>query len=335
MNYAIPEKNPFSYNVGICFHTNMTNWYVSSSVKYSRDNQIQYSQDRLEKVVKNFKLIRIYDFFTAGWLPPKSTDLDPCAVAFVNVLKNNPDVEGMISTTGGTKDWLKTPANVQTWVSRLKSELGAAVSQVKTVLIGNEINAHGFTPEDLHTIMGNFKGNTEFMALKIPLSVSFSTLPTQSGDANSDALVKAIVDNWAPEWNDNHPFVFVDPYPDAEGIKDPAGVFKNQAATQNYYRTEKHYSTLQILIAETGAEGDPTNATSVPVIQGIFDQLDNQYQANAGKTVPTFLFEAVDEERKPGTPVQTNMGVYQDQPAADGSKITLKKGITVPGWVSD
>ncbi|MBL4709444.1 MAG: hypothetical protein JKY48_13485 [Flavobacteriales bacterium] len=329
MSYTLPTQSPFTHSVGICFHTNMCNWYVSPTVKYSRENQIKYSQDRLEVIAKTFKLIRVYSLFVPGFQP--TGDLDPCTAALVSVIKANSDVEGMISTADDTKTLFQTQANVDAWVAKLKSSFGSSVSQIKTILIGNEINANGFTVAELNTIYANFKANADFMALKIPLSVSFSNLPVQSGNTLSDNLVAAVSSNWDASWNGGNSFVFIDPYPDASGIGTPAGVFDWQSKVQTYYAAK--HPKLQIFIAETGAEGDATDQTSVPIISGILSQLNDQY-TTAKTSVPTFLFEAVDEQLKPGTPVQTNMGVYKDAAAADGSTISIKSGITVPSWVS-
>lgn len=330
MSYTIPTQSPFHHSVGICFHTNMCNWYTSSTVKYDRANQIQYSQDRLEVIAKTFKLIRIYSLFVPGF--QSTGDLDPCAEALVNVIKKNSDVEGVISTADDTKTLFKTQSNVDDWVNKLTSSLGSSVSQIKAILIGNEINANGFTVSDLNTIYQNFKANKDFMALKIPLSVSFSNLPVQAGDQTSDDLVAAVASNWDDSWNGGNSFVFIDPYPDASGIDSPAGVFDWQSKVQSYYAPQ--HPKLQIFIAETGAEGDATDKTSIPVISGLLSELDHQYKQKK-TTVPTFLFEAVDEQQKPGTPVQTNMGLYQDAAAADGSQIKLKAGVSVPSWVSE
>lgn len=329
MSYSLPTQSPFSYSVGMGFHTNMCNWYVSPTVKYDLEKQCQYSQDRLQEIVKTFKLIRVYSLFTPGF---QSTGaIDPCTQAFINVLKANSDVEGLISTSNDTQTLFTDQKNVDDWVNKLKSSLGSAVSQIKCVLICNEINALNFTPSQIQTIFSNFKKNKDFMALKIPLSVSFSNLPVEKGNDYSDGLVAAVVNNWDSSWNSNLPFVFIDPYPDADGINNPAGVFDWQGKVQAYYASK--HATLQIFIAETGAEGCATDKSSVPVIEGIVKQLDAQQQAHS-KAVPTFLFEGVDEPLKAGSPVQSNMGVYKDAAAADGSSITIKSGITVPAWVS-
>ncbi|GAB5527710.1 MAG: hypothetical protein Roseis2KO_55820 [Roseivirga sp.] len=330
--YILPTQTPFSYNVGICFHTNMCNWYVSPTVKYSRANQIQYSQDRLTEIVKTFKLIRVYGFRVAGF--DSNSDLDPCTQALVNVININSDVEAVISMNPGMKTYLLTDSQATDYFKEFTTQLGSNTGQVKTLLLGNEVNANGYTAADLTAMITAIKANAEYKKLNYPLSVSFSSLPDQSGNDASDKMVKAIVDGWDPGWNGGKPFVFMDPYPDAAGIGSAAGVYEWQSKVQAYYA--KTYPDLQIFIAETGAEGDATDKTSVPVIQSILTELDTQQSAKAsnGYTVPTFIFEALDEQLKPGPTIQTNMGVYKDAAAADGSTISIKSGITVKGWVS-
>lgn len=330
--YILPSQTPFSYNVGICFHVNMCNWYVSSTVKYSRANQIQYSQDRLTEIVKTFKLIRVYGFRVAGF--DSNSDLDPCTQALVNVMNVNSDVEAVISMNPGMKTYLLKNSNATDYFTEFTTQLGSNTGQVKALLLGNEVNANGYTAADLTAMMTAIKGNTEYKKLNYPLSVSFSSLPDQSGDSDSDDMVKAIVDGWDASWNGGKPFVFIDPYPDAAGIGSAAGVYDWQSKVQTYYA--KTYPDLQIFIGETGAEGDATDKKSVPVIQSILTELDTQQSATAsnGYTVPTFIFEALDEQLKPGTPAQTNMGVYKDAAADKGSNISIKSGITVKSWVS-
>ncbi|MCE7991359.1 MAG: hypothetical protein HEP71_05235 [Roseivirga sp.] len=330
--YTLPTQTPFSYNVGICFHTNMCNWYVSPTVKFSRPNQIQYSQDRLAEIVKTFKLIRVYGFRVAGF--PSNSDLDPCTQALVNVMNTNSEVEAVISMNPGMKTYLLTDSQATDYFKEFSTQLGSNTGQVKALLLGNEVNANGYTHTDLTNMITAIKANAEYKKLNYPLSVSFSSLPDQSGNDASDKMVKAIVDGWDPSWNGGNPFVFIDPYPDAAGIGSAAGVYEWQAKVQAYYATL--HPTLQIFIGETGAEGDATDKKSVPVIKDILTELDTQESAKASKgyTVPTFIFEALDEPLKPGPTVQTNMGVYKDAAAADGSTISIKSGITVKGWVS-
>jgi hypothetical protein len=310
----------------------MCNWYVSPTVQYSRTNQIQYSQDRLTEIVKTFKLIRVYGFRVAGF--DSNQDLDPCTQALVNVMNANSDVEAVISMNPGMKTYLLKDSQATDYFTEFSTQLGSNTGQVKALLLGNEVNANGYTAADLTAMMKAIKANAEYKKLNYPLSVSFSELPNQAGDSASDDMVKAIVNNWDPSWNGGKPFVFIDPYPDASGINNAAGVYAQQAAVQAYYASIN--VDVQIFIGETGAEGDSTDKTSVPVIQSILTELDTQEGAkdSNGYTVPTFIFEALDEPLKPGPTVQTNMGVYKDAAADKGATISIKSGITVKAWVS-
>ncbi|GEM_PF-4304836 len=328
--YILPTQTPFSYNVGICFHTNMCDWYSDPSVKYSRTNQIQYSEDRLKVIIKDFKLIRVYGFRTAGF--ESSSDLAPCTQALVNVMNAHSDIEAVISLNPGMKTYLTVDTQITNYFTEYSTQF-TNPSQVKAIMLGNEVNANGYTAQDLINMMTSIKANAEYKKLNIPLSVSFSELPTASGDSSSDKMVKAIVDNWDSSWNGGNPFVFINPYPDASGIGDAAGVYKQQAKVQAYYASIG--VTVQIFIGETGAENADSDAASEPIIQSALTELKKQYDNNQGVTVPTFIFEALDEGKKPSTPTnQQFMGVYQDAAADKGSTISVKPSITVKPWVS-
>ncbi len=325
MSYQLPTQTPFSYNIGMGFATNCTDWYIKILDTGNRNKLVEYSQNRLEQVVKTFKLIRIYAFLTPGW--EQTGTLDPVAEALVNVMKADSSVEAAIGTSNSVS-WFLKPDNVVKWVSILNAQLGDAVSQVKTILIGNEVNANGFTAADLTTIQANFKA--ALGSQYIPVTVSFNNLPVQSGNTTLDNMVKAIVDGWDnAHWNGGNQFVFIDPYPDASGINNGAGVFTWQKKVYDYYHAK--HPNLQIFIGETGAEGYSTDKTSIPVINEVFTALEGQYDTNH-QTVPTFMLEAVDEPHKPATPDQRNMGLYADTQDA-GTSIALKTGVHLPSWM--
>jgi hypothetical protein len=325
-NYSLPAQSPFTHHVGINFNVLFTNWLQDPSIMYDADKKNKCATDRLTQITKRFKLVRIYSFLIGGF--ESTGTLDPDAAALMNVINNDKDVEAVIGTSND-KAWLLNSDNVDTWVSKLKDQLGDNVSQVKCILIGNEVNANGYSPDDIKTIMENFK--SALGDINIPVSFSVTNLAPQAGGNTEEALVQVLVNNWDAKWNGGFPFVFIDPYPDAPGIGSPAGVFDWQSRVTKYYQTK--YPKLQIFIGETGGEGSANDAAELPIINGLLSQLDAQYQAH-GKTVPTFLMEALDEPRKSGSPAQGNMGIFKDSnDPMGGSSISIKAGINVPAWI--
>ncbi len=325
-NYSIPAQSPFTHHAGIAFNVLFTNWLQDPSIMYDADKKNKCATDRLTQITKRFKLVRIYSFLIGGF--ENTGTLDPDAAALMNVMKADSDVEGVIGTSND-KAWFLNSDNVDTWVSKLKDELGDNISQVKCILIGNEVNLNGYSPADIKTIMENYK--SALGDINIPVTFSVGNLAPQPGGNTEEALVEVLVNNWDEKWNGGFPFVFIDPYPDAPGIGNPAGVFDWQSRVTKYYQTK--YPKLQIFIGETGAEGSTSDAAELPVINGLLSQLDIQYKAH-GKTVPTFLMEALDEPRKTGTPPQGNMGIYKDNnDPMQGSSISIKSGIVVPDWI--
>lgn len=325
--FSAPTKSPFDNNVGIDFSVEETEWYNDKTIKFNSALQNKYTYERLKVISNDFKLIRIYSFLVAGW--EQTGQITPEAYSVVRLAKEDKDVELVIGTSCN-KDWYSNASNVQMFVDTLQSKFGYSISQVKTILIGNEINANSYTPNDVNVIMANFKKALLKNNLSIPVTVTFSNLPIQKGDDYSDNLVSSVVSNWGKSWNDNKPFVFIDPYPDAIGVNNAAGIFAWQYEVTEYYKS-KHPS-LQIFIGETGAEGSNSDSSTVAVIDSVFSQLTLQYDS-VSKTVPTFLFEAVNETLKIGSPDQKFMGIYLDYSDPKKTDVKLKSGIMLPNWL--
>ena len=65
--------------------------------------------------------------------------------------------------------------------------------------------------------------------------------------------------------------------------------------------------------------------------KSLFLQLTAQYDS-VKKTVPTFLFEAVNEPLKDSVPNQRFMGIYLDSSRPTVTGEVLKNGIVLPKW---
>jgi len=322
-----PKKSPFKHNVGINFNVEMTNWFIDPSIKYNQQLQRQYTYERLINISKDFKLIRIYSFLIAGWEQTGTMSAEGYALS--TLAKQDKSVEAVIGTSNRIH-WFLDSNNVQMYVDTIQNKFGSAISQVKTILIGNEVNANGFNSGQLKIIISNFNKALTKNNLNIPVTVSFNNLPVQSGDTLSDNLVNSVVSGWNSNWNSNKPFVFIDPYPDAIGISSARGVYRWQYGVTKYYQTL--HPSLQIFIGETGAEGSSSNSKTTIVIDSIFSQLNIQYDS-IKKTVPTFLFEAVNEPLKPSSPNQQYMGLYYDSSIPKNTTEKLKSGIKLPKWL--
>jgi hypothetical protein len=323
-----PTKSPFKHNVGLNFNVEMTNWFNNPAIKYSAALKNQCTYGRLANISKQFKLIRIYSYLIAGW--EQTGNISPEAYALSTLAKKDKNIEAVIGTSCN-RAWYLVPANVQTFIDTLQSNFGSSISQVKCILIGNEINANSYTSGEISVIMSNFRTALATNCLNIPVSVTFNNLPNQAGDTLSDNLVGAVVNGWDTTWNGNKPFVFIDPYPDAAGINNAAGVYAWQYGVTKYYQTL--HPSLQIFIGETGAEGSSSDYTTTVVIDSVFSQLNLQYK-KIRKTVPTFLFEAINEPLKPSSPNQQFMGLYFDSSDPKKFDVHLKSNINLPTWLN-
>ena len=328
MSYSLPVKSPFNSNVGTCFSVMFSDWYVELLKTPNAPKRFEYTQDRLSVVVDKFKMVRIYSLLVAGW--EQTFNVTPEAQALLNLIPYNKNIEAIIGTTNN-KEFFKVQENVNKWIDILWNKLQLHTPCVKAIVIGNEINANSYTPDDISQIMTCFKVAQKRYNLNIPVTTSFSNLPNQSGDDYSDSLVKSLVDNWDGNWNKWYPFVFINPYPDAAGINNAKGVYEWQGRVTKYYQVK--YPRLQVFIGETGAEGSVTDAAGVVIMNDVFNELDTQFTVNSGKTVPTFMFESLNEGEKSLNPNQQHMGVYKDAAADKGEDITIKTGINVPAWI--
>lgn len=322
--FFAPKQSPFKNNVGICFSVEQSKWFIDPSIKYNQALQDEYTYGRLLNISKDFKLIRIYSYLIAGW--EQTGTPSPEGYALTKLVKQDTSVEALIGTSNNIT-WFLDSNNVQFFISTLKTQFGSSISQVKGILIGNEINANSYSKDTLATIFSNYNKALKKNNLNIPISVSFNNLPIQSGDFYSDSLVACVVRSWNTSWNNNNPFVFIDPYPDAEGINNAAGVYSWQYNVTKYYQAT--YPSLQIFIGETGAEGSPSDYQTTVVLNSIFIQLNKQYDS-IQKTVPSFIFEGINESLKPSIPNQQYMGVYVDSSKPSDTTVHLKIGIKLP-----
>jgi len=326
--FFAPKQSPFAHNVGIGFSVEEAKWFTDPSIKYNQALQRQYTYGRLLNISKSFKLIRIYSYFISGW--EQTGTLSPEGYALTQVALKDKSVEALIGTSNNIL-WYSDSNNVQTYIDSIQSKFGTSISQVKGLLIGNEINANSYTQINITTIMSNFSKALTKNKLNIPVSVTFNNLPIQSGDSYSDSLIASFIRGWNPIWNGNNPFVFIDPYPDAQGIGNAVGVYKWQYNVTKYYQAK--YPSLQIFIGETGAEGSSSDYRTTVVVNSIFTQLNKQYDS-IQKTVPSFIFEAINESLKPNSPNQQWMGVYLDSSKPSKTDIILKSGIKLPTWIN-
>lgn len=327
--FYAPTKSPFNHNVGLNFNVEMTNWFNDGSIKYNAALKNKYTYERLVNISKDFKLIRIYSYLIAGW--EQTGNISPEAYALSTLAKQDTAIEAVIGTSCN-RAWYLVPANVQTFIDTLQSNFGSSISQVKCILIGNEVNCNNYSPSDIAVIMSNFRTALATNSLNIPVSVTFNNLPVQSGNYICDSLVASVIHGWDTIWNSNKPFVFIDPYPDAVGINNAAGVYAWQYGVTKYY--QNLYPSLQIFIGETGAEGSSSDYATTVVIDSLFNQLTIQYDS-IKQTVPTLLFEAVNEQLKVGEPNQKYMGIYIDSNDPKKTNVHLKSNINLPMWLNN
>ncbi|WP_151192608.1 hypothetical protein [Cysteiniphilum sp. JM-1] len=317
--------SPFSYNVGIDFDTMLAPKVNAKTV--------------IKNVSTNIKLFRVYRLCASG---SDCNVIDTPTQALADQMQQDPSIEAVIGTLN------VMPISADAWVQKLKATFGSSINQIKVILIGNEVNANNITADELsNRIQAMAQALKDNGLPNISVSTSFNGLPRIGTDKNANALfdpyMQAIVNNWSSNWNNGYPFVEFDPYADAlltpDQQKDPANIIgaANKVFSEYYADVYNNYVSrfktvggngLQVFIGETGAEGikdsdDPTDGSKVN--SAITDALNDQYSLTAGYTIPTFLFEVVNEPGKADG--QRQMGFFTDDGGSNGSSI--------PGWIAN
>ncbi len=319
-------QSPFSYNVGINFDT-----MAAPSV-----NNLSSAEELMKNVSTNIKLFRVYRLCAVGSADCSVIDIPTKALA--KQMQEDSSIEAVIGTLN------VMPISANDWVKKLKQTFGNSVNQIKAILIGNEVNANNISASELKArIQAISQALTANGLPNISVSASFNGLPRIGNDPNANAIfdpyMSAVVDSWKSTWNHGHPFVEFDPYADAlVSQKTPQNIINAVPKVFSEYYADVYHNyisrfktssgkPLQAFIGETGAEGieDKDASYAVKVNNAITSSLTNQHSMASGYTIPTFLFEMVNEPNKADG--QRQMGFFNNDGQSNGSNI--------PNWVSD
>lgn len=330
-----PVVSPFTYNVGINYETfNTTNIPAD-----------------LAAITKNFSLIRTYHDAAVGTINPEIPQIDPGekqVITYVtshgsiqlvmgtnnNALANGgygqPWSPGLMTKRSYTDQWVKIVIGAFGGVDKVKKQL-------RSILLGNEIDANGPPPNDrnfndyyrrwIPQSFDNLKASLSAAGLEsIPISTTIANYPMgypppkpPPPDLNvvAQSITAYVTRYWNPRWNQDKPFVMFNQYTQNGGMSTDFGpvktYFENLVALLR--------NSPQVFVGETGYDAKFGEANEAKVIGSIFQWLEQQ-RKSVGSTVPLFVFMAFDD------PAQGQFGIYKRNP------YKLKPGITIPTWVN-
>jgi hypothetical protein len=336
----IPAANPFGYNVGIDYETDLDG-RTGRSITADLNQITQY-----------FELVRTYHD-TAN---PNSTTptIDPNELQVIQFATSHPgfglvmgtDDSALVTGTTGSfgPGLMDSSAYTDAWVLMLINAFGGtqAVQQsLKAILLGNEIDFPGtFVPGPTDSsystyvstwipiALGNLRASLSKNGLNVPVSVTLAYSPVSAppGETVATVIPQYISANWSASWNGGQPFVLYDQYSNSNPptFNDITG-YLGQVIASPSVRNE-------VFLGETGVQSPGGNdAQEAAFFQQMFAFLGTEQQ-NTGNTLPAFVFQAFDLPAPPGGGGMQYFGIFSQD--ANSQPTGLKPGISIPLWVA-
>ncbi len=341
----VPASTPFLYNAGINYET----WTLG------RNSRI-ISAD-LDQITKYYGLIKTFHDAAVGTSDPSTPIIEPTQQSAIDYVVARPKLQLVMGTNnsalaqgGFGTPWspglMNSKAYTDKWVSMLIAAFGSAdavKAHLRTVLIGNEIDANGPPPSDapnfnayvntwIPNALNNLKASMAAQGLRsIPVSTIIANYPSDSSANLVASKTTSFVTNlvyWSPAWNSGYPFLMFNQYTLDNGM-DPnfapvAAYFDNLGTAFNH--------KPDVFVGETGfsAEFGAGVADEAKVLGEMFAWAGAPLTTSK-ITVPVFAFDAFDLPDKP--PGQKQFGLFADN--ANNVPLGLKPGIVVPAWALD
>lgn len=226
------------------------------------------------------------------------------------------------------------------WVQMIIKAFGdkkTVLKHLACICLGDEIDAYG--PKGSHKkskdyyehwipeAFTNLKKSLAYHGLQnIPVTTTIKNYFLQDPHSNPVAfsITNFINDHWAPDWNNNKPFIFFDQYTPDDGKS------SDFTAVQQYYNKAQELLAGQprVFVGQTGFSSGQASSQA-DVFDQLFRSLYDQY-GNYQFKIPVCVFEAYDYKNKDAD--KRKMGVFEK--AADGT-YKLKEGIHIPAWINE
>jgi hypothetical protein len=336
----IPAANPFGYNVGINYETDVDG-RTGRSVTADLNQITQY-----------FQLVRTYHD-TAN--PNSATPtIDPNQLQVIQFATSHPGLvlvmgtynSALVTGTFGSfgPGLMDSSAYSDAWVLMLINAFGgtqAVQNSLKAILIGNEVDFPGTYipgPTDpsyptyvgtwIPTALANLQTSLSKNGLDIPVTVTLAYSPVSAppGGTPSTLIPQYISAHWNVSWNSGQPFVLYDQYSNSAPptFNDITG-YLGQVTASPSVRNE-------IFLGETGVQSPGGNdSQEAAFYQHMFAFLGGEQQ-NTGMTLPAFVFQAFDLPVPPGGGGIQSFGLFSQN--ANSQPTGLKPGISIPPWVA-
>jgi hypothetical protein len=327
-------RSPFMYNVGIDYET-----FNTTAIR-----------DDLTAITENFALIRTYHDAAVGTGHPDIPQIDPGQEQVIKYVASNSPIQLVLGTNnnalaqgGYGQPWsaglMTKRSYTDQWVQMVIRAFGGvdkAKRHLRSILLGNEIDANGPPPGDrsfadyyqkwIPESFDNLKASLGAAGLdsisisttiaNYPMGYPPPTPPPPDVNVVAQSITAYINRYWSPRWNQDKPFVMFNQYTQNRGMS------TNFGPVETYFRNlvALLHNSPQVFVGETGYDAKFGEANEADVISSIFRWLAQQRQS-VGSTIPLFLFMAFDD------PAQGQFGLYRRGP------YRLKRDVTIPSWV--
>jgi Ca2+-binding RTX toxin-like protein len=335
----VPVKTPFNYNLGINYET-FVNGRTGRSITAD-----------LNAITKNFGLIKTFhDVGNPGGANPV---IDPDQLQVIKYVAQSKNLQLVMGTytsalaKGGYGTPWSGPGSMteagytDKWVQMLVKSFGstkAVKDHLKMIVLGNELDQADNHPPDVNTYLGWFRTAFDNLSASlkkaglgsIPVTTTIAAYTrTDAGAPIAVGATQYIYQHWSSSWNGGKPIVLFNDYtPSNEHGQFASPEFQ---PVINYYKElyGKLGSKLAPFVGETGYSSFYTLANEIRVYNQIKTWLNGQYNRNAHKTIPLFIFNAFDQPSKGG--LEQQFGIYADN-TRNHRPTGLKKGLTLPSW---
>ena len=335
----VPVKTPFNYNLGINYET-WENGRTGRSITAD-----------LDAITKNFGLIKTFhDVANPGGANPIIDPDQLQVIKYVAQSKNLQLVMGTYTSAlaqgGYGSPWsgpgsMTSSAYTDKWVQMLITSFGskqAVKDHLQMILLGNEVDQADNHPPDVNTYIGWFRSAFDNLSASlkkaglgsIPVSTTIAAYTrTDAGAPIAVGATQHIYQHWSSSWNGGAPTVLFNDYtPSNEHGQFASPEFQ---PVIDYYKElyTKLGSKLAPFVGETGYSSFYTLANEIKVYNQIKAWLNGQFNNNARRTTPLFVFNAFDQPSKGG--FEQQFGIYADNPTTH-RPTGLKPGLTLPSW---
>ncbi|MEO1194358.1 MAG: hypothetical protein AAFY02_21605 [Pseudomonadota bacterium] len=335
----IPSKSPFNYNAGI----NYESW---------EDGRVGYSIPAdLDQISQYYNLIKTFHGAAVGTADPTTPEIDPTQAEVIDYVVAHGNMELVMGTNNSALaildkdgDWqagyMTSREYTDAWVEMLIEAFGSTAdvkSHLKTITLGNEIDANGPPPNDpsfdayyqtwIPQAFDNLKASLNAAGLgDIPITTTIANYGTTN--TVSVEIPQYISEHWKNSWNEGQAFVFFNQY-----TQDSQQSTDFQQVIDYFERVQSQLGDdIEVFVGETGYSSFYGSKEQEEVYQQIYSWMSGQHR-DGGVTVPLFAFDAFDRPSA-SPPPEVSYGIFKEDKNSQPTGLKPDLVDVIPAWTT-